>query len=105
MVSGGKVQSPEFESKLTGQGALVVSYPARINGQVLLANNMQGEITLTAAKGLNFFKFYKNKGEDRVLSVPRGQYEVTVTDENKMGTGALTVVENKSTSLDSNSLT
>ncbi|MEQ1877662.1 MAG: caspase family protein, partial [Bdellovibrionia bacterium] len=104
VVSGGKVQSPEFESKLTGQGALVVSYPARINGQIALADPMQGELTLTAAKGLNFFKFYKNKGEGKVLSVPKGNYEVTLVDESRIGTGKMEVTENQTRSLSSETL-
>jgi hypothetical protein len=104
MVSGGKVQSPEFESKLTGQGALVVSYPAKINGQVALAAPVQGELTLTAAKGINFFKFYKNKGEDRTVSVPKGVYEVTVTEADRVGTGTITVNENQTQQLNTENL-
>lgn len=99
MVSGGKVQSPEFESKLTGQGALVVAYPSKINGQLLLANQVNGELTLASAKGINFFKFYKNKGEDRTISLPKGQYDVTLTDEERVGQGQVEVVENQSQAL------
>lgn len=95
MVSGGKVQSPEFESRLTGQGALVVAYPARINGQLRLADQVQGELTLAAAKGVNFFKFYKNKGEDKTLSLPRGRYDVTLIDDARVGTGQIEVTEAK----------
>jgi hypothetical protein len=104
MVSGGKVQSPEFESKLTGQGALVVSYHAKINGQIALAAPVQGELTLAASKGINFFKFYKNKGEDRTVSVPKGEYEVTVTEDDRVGTGLITVNENQSQNLNTENL-
>ncbi len=104
MVSGGKVQSPEFESKLTGQGALIVSFPSRINGQVQLASPTQGELTLTTSKGINFFRFYKNKGEDKVISVPRGTYDVTLTEENRIGTGQIEVTEHQSQALDTDGL-
>lgn len=105
LVSGGKVQSPEFESRLTGQGALVVSYPARINGHLQLADPIQGELTLASAKGVNFFKFYKNKGEEKTLSLPKGRYDVTLMDESKVGTGQIEVTELKSQELNPNTLT
>ncbi len=104
VVSGGKVQSPEFESRLTGQGALVVAYPARINGHLQLANQVQGELTLAAAKGVNFFKFYKNKGEDKTLSLPRGRYDVTLIEEARVGTGQIEVTELKAEMLQPDSL-
>lgn len=104
MVSGGKVQSPEFESKLTGQGALVVSYPARINGHVLLASATQGELALTSGKGINFFRFYKNRGEEKVVSLPRGQYDITWTEEGRIGTGQIDVTEKQTVSLDTDGL-
>jgi hypothetical protein len=100
MVSGGRVQSPEFESKLTGQGALVVSYPARINGQVQLAKTAQGELSLSSVKGINFFKFYKNKGEEKTISLPKGEYDVTLIEENRVGTGQIQVNEHESLALD-----
>lgn len=104
MVSGGKVQSPEFESRLAGQGALIVAYPARINGQLRLADQVQGELTLASAKGVNFFKFYKNKGEDKTLSLPRGRYDITLVEAARIGTGQIEVTDSKSEHLDPQSL-
>lgn len=94
-VSGGKIQSPEFHSQLSGQGALVVSYPARVNGQIQLGKESQGELILASARGINFFKFYKNKGEEKILSVPRGDYDVTFSGETQVGHGQVAVVENQ----------
>lgn len=105
MVSGGKIQSPEFESKLTGQGALVVSYPARINGKLALSGDVRGELTLATAKGINFFRFYKNKGEAKTVSLPRGVYEVTVLEEGRIGKGNVEVFEQETQDLSPQSLT
>ncbi len=104
-VSGGRVQSPEFHSQLQGQGALVVSYPARVNGQIQLSKDAQGELTLASSKGINFFKFYKNKGEEKVLSVPRGEYDVTLASETQIGHGQIEIVENQTQAIDVQSLT
>ena len=104
MVSGGKVQSPEFESRLTGQGALVVSYPARINGQLELAKPVQGELTLTASKGINFFRFYKNKDEERTISLPKGKYDVSLLEQDRLGIGQIEVSEHKTQALNIESL-
>jgi hypothetical protein len=92
-VSGGKIQSPEFNSNLKGQGALVLSYPARINGQIQLSKSVQGELTLASTKGINFFKFYKNKGEEKIIGLPKGSYDVTLLSENQVGTGQIEVAE------------
>ncbi|MCB0385126.1 MAG: hypothetical protein KDD43_07015, partial [Bdellovibrionales bacterium] len=89
MVSGGPVQHPEFDSKLTGQGALVVSFPARINGRIKLPKGLHGELTLAAANGVTFFKFFKAKGEDRLISLPYGTYDVTVNEPSRTGTGRI----------------
>ncbi len=104
VVSGGKVQSPEFESKLTGQGALVVSYPARINGHLQLSNPTQGELTLASARGLNFFKFYKNRGEEKTISLPKGQYDVTLVEPDRVGSGQIEVTEHQSQALKTETL-
>ncbi len=104
MVSGGKVQSPEFDSKLTGQGALVVSYPARTNAKLELTKPTNGELTLTAQKGINFFKFYKNKDEEKTLSLPKGHYDVTLVEPNRVGTGAIDLDSSETHVLDSNNL-
>lgn len=90
-VSGGKIQSPEFNSDLKGQGALIMSYPARINGHVQLSNLIQGELTLASTKGINFFKFYKNRGEEKIISLPKGSYDVTLVSENQVGNGQIEV--------------
>ncbi len=104
VVSGGKVQSPEFESKLTGQGVLVVSYPARINGHLQLSNPTQGELTLASARGLNFFKFYKNRGEEKTISLPKGQYDVTLVEGDRVGSGQIEVTEHQSQALKTETL-
>lgn len=95
-VSGGKIQSPEFHSQLSGQGALVIAYPAQINGQLHLGKDTQGELTLASSKGINFFKFYKNKGEEKVLSVPKGDYDMTLVSESQVGRGHIDIEENQS---------
>jgi hypothetical protein len=104
MVSGGKIQSPEFETKLSGQGALVVAYPNRINGDLKLTSTIEGELTLISAKGINFFKFYKNKGESKVISLPKGKYNITLTSLQNVGNGQIEIIERQSQTLDSGSL-
>lgn len=94
-VSGGKIQSPEFHSQLSGQGALVISYPAQINGHLHLGKETQGELTLASVKGINFFKFYKNKGEDKILSVPKGDYDMTLVSDSQIGRGHIDIEENQ----------
>ena len=95
MVSGGAVQHPEFDSKLTGQGALVVSFPARINGRIKLPKGLHGELTLAAANGVTFFKFFKAKGEDRAISLPYGTYDVTVNEPSRVGTGRIELLSDE----------
>ena len=85
MVSGNVSQSPEFKSQLTGQGAVVVSFPSTINGEVLLASNLQGELTFASDKGMNFFKFYKTRGKPQRIEVPKGTYNVTLLDSDRIG--------------------
>lgn len=94
-VSGGKIQSPEFHSQLSGQGALVIAYPAQVNGQLHLGKDTQGELTLASSKGINFFKFYKNKGEEKVLSVPKGEYDMTLVNDARIGHGHIDIEENQ----------
>lgn len=87
MVSGGAVQSPEFLSKLSGQGSLVVSYPNKINGNIRLPKKMHGNLLLASSNGVTFFKFYKNKGESKTISVPRGNYAVRLEKDKHVGLG------------------
>lgn len=95
MVSGGPVQHPEFDSKLTGQGALVVSFPAKINGRLQLPQTLHGELTLAAANGVTFFKFFKAKGEDRTISLPYGTYDVTVKQPERVGAGRMELLSDE----------
>lgn len=104
-VSGGKIQSPEFHSQLSGQGALVVAYPAQINGQIQLSKTTQGELTLASTKGINFFKFYKNKGEEKLLSIPKGEYDVTLSGESQIGHGQMVITENQTVVVENENFT
>ncbi|MCB0422104.1 MAG: caspase family protein [Bdellovibrionales bacterium] len=99
MVSGGATQSPEFLSKLSGQGSLVVSYPNLVNGQIRLPKSMQGNLLLAASNGVTFFQFYKNKGEEKVIGIPRGQYQIRLEKERLIGTGDLELLEKETINL------
>lgn len=95
MVSGAVGQSPEFDSKLSGQGAVVVSFPSRINGEILLAENLQGEFTFASTKGMNFFKFYKSRGDVQSVEVPQGKYNVTLLESHRIGKSQIQVKSKK----------
>ena len=87
LVSGGRKQHPEFHSKLTGRGALVLSYPIKINGRVHLPKSLHRELTLASANGVTFFKFFKNKTEKKSVSIPSGNYNITVAAQKQIGNG------------------
>lgn len=99
LVSGGVAQHPEFQSRLSGRGALVVSFPAKTNGVYNLDKDLSGELTLAAVNGMNFFKFYKNRGEEKSISVPAGGYLLTLEDSQEIGVSQARLAANKTIKL------
>lgn len=84
-------QEPEYVAKLQGQGAIVLSFPAKTNSQLKFAEALKGEITIASPKGMQFFKVEKTDGKAKTIQLPVGPYKVSVRDGDKIGEGTVKI--------------
>jgi hypothetical protein len=82
-------QEPEYVAELQGQGAIILSFPAKTNSKLILAKDLEGEITVAAAKGLQYFKIDKTPGQAKTVQLPVGAYKLSLRDGQRVGEGAV----------------
>lgn len=93
LVSGGKIQNPEFQNQLAGQGSLVIGYLEKQLGQLELAPALEGEVLIATDSNSMFFRFNKVKGETSLIKIPKGIYNLTVISESREGLRPIMVAD------------
>lgn len=93
------MQEPEYVAELQGQGAIVLSFPAKTNSRLQLDKALTGEITIAALKGLQFFKIEKSPGQPKTVQLPVGNYKLSLRDGNRVGEGTIKIEPLKLASL------
>lgn len=88
---GSAKQEPEYVAKLHGQGAIVVSFPARTNGRLVLDADLAGEVAIASPHGLQFFRVPKTAGKEKTVQLPIGTYRMSVRDGEAVGAGEIIV--------------
>ncbi len=78
-------QEPEYVAKLQGQGAIVLSFPAKTNSKLALDKALKGEVTIASPRGIQFFRVDKEAGFDKTIQLPVGAYQVSVRDGDRIG--------------------
>lgn len=80
-------QEPEYVAKLQGQGAIVLSFPAKTNSKLALGRDLKGEITIASPRGIQFFKVQKIEGQEKTIQLPVGAYQLAIRDDERIGEG------------------
>lgn len=85
-------QEPEYVARLSGQGAVMLSYPAQTNAPLKLEQSLGGEVTIASPRGIQFFKVEKEAGVEKTIQLPVGEYRVSVRDgTGRVGSGEVEV--------------
>lgn len=88
---GAGKQEPEIVAKLQGQGAVVVAFPSRAKGQLLLAEDIEGDAVIAAPRSLRQFSVQKTRGRGKALSLPLGSYRLVLRRGLSVGTAEFSV--------------
>lgn len=88
-------QQPEYSSRLSGRGALVVSFVKKQTSEIRVDASLSGEITLSANQGVQIFRVYKNPGEEKILRLIPGVYSVVIRSGDRLGQAQLLVKPEK----------
>jgi hypothetical protein len=92
-------QEPEIIARLQGQGAVVLSFPSQTNAKLALEPPMDGEVTIAALGGLQYFRVQKAPGLEKILQLPAGRYRVSLRRADKLGDGEVALAPAKVTLL------
>lgn len=84
-------QEPEYVAKLQGQGAIVLSFPAKTNSKLSIDKDLRGEVTIASPRGMQFFKVDKEAGLDKTVQLPIGSYRVSVRDDDRIGEAGIKI--------------
>ncbi len=82
-------QKPEIVADLRGQGNVIMSFPQKISTNLKLDKNLAGMITFASDRGLRIFRYPKKKGISTIVSMPVGNYDVKIQDQNRIGEGQI----------------
>jgi hypothetical protein len=81
----GAGQRPEFVADLKGRGALVMSFPTKAAGQVVLPPSLSGVVTFSQAHGVSEYPVEKSDGAEMTVRLPEGRYVMSVRKKDKAG--------------------
>jgi hypothetical protein len=84
-------QEPEIAASLRGQGAVVLSFPSQTNSKLALEKAVEGDVTIAAAGGLQFFRVTKTAGREKMLQLPAGKYRVSLAQPGRVGDAEVTL--------------
>jgi hypothetical protein len=97
-------QKPEYSSRLSGRGALVMSFVKQKTSEVFIDESLVGEITFSAKRGMQMFRIYKPTVEKKSVRLTPGGYEMVVRDGDQIGQLEFEVEANKPYSLAKNNV-
>jgi hypothetical protein len=84
-------QRPEFVAELKGRGALVVSYPTKAAGQVVLPAGLEGQVAFARRGGVGEYPVDKTAGAEMTVRLPEGRYDVSVRAGDRAGKARVVV--------------
>ncbi len=84
-IPGSQIQRPEFSAKLSGSGAIAMTFPNGRSGVVELNGDIAGDLHILSENGLAEINFYKARGRSQKLVLPAGAYQITLKDKNRIG--------------------
>lgn len=84
-------QKPEYSSRLSGRGSLVMSFVKKKTTEVRIDPKISGEVTFSAIGGVQMFRIYKAQNEEKTLRLIPGNYEVIVREGDLLGQTRLLV--------------
>lgn len=84
-------QKPEYSSRLSGRGALVLSFVKQKTVEVRIDPVVSGDITFSAVRGVQMFRIYKVRSEEKSLRLIPGTYDVIVREGDRLGQAQLRV--------------
>jgi hypothetical protein len=78
-------QKPEYSSRLSGRGALVMSFVKQKTSEVVIEQGLIGEITFSAKRGVQMFRVLKSDPEKKSIRLTPGLYELVVRNGDQIG--------------------
>ncbi len=78
-------QKPEYSSRLSGRGALVMSFVKLKTTEVVIDPDLTGEITFSAKRGVQMFRIFKPVAEKKSVRLTPGAYDLVVRDGDQIG--------------------
>ncbi len=97
-------QKPEYSSRLSGRGALVMSFVKQKTSEVVIDEKLTGEITFSAKRGVQMFRIFKPAAERKSVRLTPGAYELVVRDGDQIGQLEFEIESNKPYILAKNSV-
>ena len=80
-----QLQQPEFSAKLSGTGAIAMTFPHDRLGTVEFQDDVGGALSIKAQQGLATMNLRKLAGRSQQVQLPEGGYEITLKTVDKIG--------------------
>jgi hypothetical protein len=97
-------QQPEFVSELKGRGALVVSKPQSVSIPIRVDGPLVGSFTLMSIYGLQTYAFDKITKDSMTVSVPQGDYNLSLVSSSRVGHALIHAESGRTNSLTANDI-
>ncbi len=89
-------QHPSYDIQLSGTGDVVLTDISRPESALHFASEVSGRVLIRAESGNILSEFQKSQGSERVIVVPPGTYEITLSGADSARQGTFSVTRNSS---------